>query len=415
MSRVPVTLRDRTADAFTRLMTLPDGVAVPAEPSALCLKDTKACVKGAKRSVPTDVPSYFPGLKSWDPPDFADWIFTAAPLLTGPAQARLLNVSVAKPAPAGYTVNVFASGFGSPDLWPMAVAVATPKGLPDDKPSSFLVLFQNTPMQDPTSNAYRFFEPPWGWDWLFYQFWRWFGLINVPICANWAAWGLPYQLTRAGKKFVLVIPQMPIDTLARDPARYAPLSGERLARLLGAIQQIVAPNAGGADPAHVALAGFSNGNLVLSSFLKNNLAKHAAAADRAMLEKIREIYVFAPPEQQWAGAEIFDSCAAWKAAVPAGVLRAYTHAVYDLAYEKLLGRRAVNAGVPFDGDNKAGDLSLSYLPYTPADNVWTRACQGTLKRTVPKCACAAKVGFDNVHHWIPGLALTHAAARSPFL
>ncbi|WP_336212257.1 hypothetical protein [Nonomuraea sp. LPB2021202275-12-8] len=409
MSRKTLTLIDRTDESWRRLKAVPDGSAVPPEPSALCLSDTKACMAGTRRTA--TVPSYFPRLTGWDPIHFEDWIFAQSPLLIGAAGKRELNITIGKPAPSGYTVKIFSTDFGS-DLWPMATAVAIPKDIPTDRPPSFLVLFQNTPMQNPTDSSYRHFRPPWGWDWLYLQFWRWFGLHTVPICTSWTAWGLPYQLTRANKKFVLVIPQMPVDTLARDPGRYALLSGEAMSRLLSSLQAAITPEAAG-EPAHVALAGFSNGNLILADFFKHNLAKGAAAADRAMAEKVKETYVLAPPEQEWAGTAILDQCRAWKAAVPAGVIRAYTHAVYGTAYERLLGRRVVTKDVPFDGDNAAGDISLSYLPYTPADNVWSRTCK-TLGTKVPNCPCA-RVGFDNVHHWIPALCLTHAAARSPFL
>ena len=413
----PPLLWDRTLEAWGQIQTIPDGTRVPNYPSAQCLRDTKTCISVTVRNKPgLPAPSHFPTLKGWNPENLDEWVFTADPLIIGPANNRVLDITRA-PAPAGYQVRILGTRLG-PDEWPKSIAVAIPHGLPEDQPVSFLVWYQNIPAQAKGTTVFHNFHPPLGWDWLYYQYWNVLNFNSIPICRSWTAFGLPYQLTFAKKKFVLVLPQIPFETQANDPRINKLLSGATVGRILAELQQMLAPKLEGTPPPkHVAMAGFSNGNLILEHFFRR-LLKSTDHADRAMLATIKEAYAFAPPEATWAGDQVLQTLQSWRAATSDGVIRAYTHSHYSSGHTHLLGAKnakLVQPDKPIEISDHSGRATLAYLPYQSTDNIWKRTFR-TVQTLLHPVRCTARTfDFANVHHWIPALMLTDAARRSPFL
>jgi hypothetical protein len=337
-------------------------------------------------------------------------VFPATPLLIKDQLNLVLPPSSTQ---TGYTVHICGVSFGSSVAWPQAIAVAVPDGLSPQTPVSFMVYIQNTPLQQ-VSDFYQWFDPPWGWDWLIYQFWRWLNYTNLPIRDEWGSFQLPQQIAQAHKKCVLVIPQIPRAALASDPAQFRFLSGAIIKETLLSIRGLLLPDHG-LD--HVVLAAFSDGNNVLSLLLGNNLAKSAAAADREFLTgDVHEIYIFDPPQVAWAGNAVINASLAWKAAGTNSVqrvIRLYSQHFYSPGYYKLLPdarAKGLTPGACFFGESPGKEVTLAYLPLARGNDVWTKAGP----RYLPGVKRAA-VTWENVHHWIPGLFMADAAGRSPYM
>ena len=434
-----VVLNDVTASTWSNRLPVPDGRSVPRDPSALCLQNIDACRRGTKRDTPGIVLPHFLAATSWDPLDFdgrsvnigsgtsrlpPGWIFVQ-PGILGSAGDRLAMAFTA-PAPAGHTIRVFRTEIDhSVDVWPMSILVAVPAGFEPSRPFSMLVYLQNTPQQDP-SDFYRYFKPPFGWDWMVLQHWRWLNYSNIPLVQNWNAFGLAYQLAQARKDFILVIPQMPVASVADDPRMHPLLAGSVMRELLIVLRDFLFPSAFEGRLDNVALAAFSDGNNVLTNFLTRNLGAAKSSADYTFLaDEVNEIYCFDPPQENRFGSAVIEASLRWKTTEKAGrqkVIRVYSQNFYDPVYHRLLpnARSAgLRAGAQFIGERSGRDVSLAYLPRrTDGRDVWVNSGIEQYPRVLSTATTPynrSMASWENIHHWIPALFLVDAARRSPFV
>lgn len=228
----------------------------------------------------------------------------------------------------------------------------------------------NTP-QDP--RFFNFFAPPGGWDWLFFQYYRWLNPLNVPIVQPPAGFQLPYQLMKAAKNFTLVIAQM---TANPSPTNYGFLQAGYIANLLSTLSPT-----GQVDG--VILAAFSSGNNVLDLFLATTMANTSDKAGQDFLrDTVKEIYIFDPHESQTLGNSVLQRAMIWKrrATSPPAPLRVYTHTLYQPSFGQLLPnvpQATLRPGNPFFEQSNSKDVSVGYFPIggNPKSNVWTRFLQ----------------------------------------
>jgi hypothetical protein len=429
------TLKDVTAATWKTLSNPPDGSATPPEPSALCLKDVATCRKETANRV-KDKPFYARNT-GWNPRPLPSitkpisWPFLKRPIFKKSSIAKwdILNLDFVAAPPAGYTVRIYSVTFtAGANVPPQFIGVAFPMDLDPSTPPPFLVHYKHIPGQGP-GPLFKYFDPL-GYDWLRYEIWSWLVfnagqlpgvgmLVDMPFLSDQQfSFGFCYQLRQANKQYVVVLPQISrvFDPATKKLRDYQLYSASMLRAILLEIQKDIL---GVEDEwlSHVAISTNSSGCNVMSTFLTENVA--AAKADKAaaafMKDELNELFVLDPPENF--GDAMVSSLEPWrKLASTSGpskgkCVRFYTHSFTKNFATLAGGTNPFKSGVAGFWESAARTESLAYLPFSrDLDDVWQR----TYDEIVPGGTMPVS-NFAFVHHVIPALCLTDAAARSLYV
>lgn len=430
------TLKDVTTTTWTTLSNPPDGSATPPQPSALCLRDVATCKKDtADRK---DDKPYYARNKDWNPgllPKITtpiSWPFLQRPILKKSAIATydILNLGFVAEPPASYTVKIYSITYTSAaNAPPQVIGVAFPMDLDISKPPPFLVHYKHIPGQVAGTPLFKYFDPM-GYDWLAYEIWSWLVfnakalpngsmLVDMPfLSAQQGSFGFCYQLRQANKQYVIVLPQI---SRVFDPATgrlrdYQLYSAAMLRDILIAVQQDIL-SIKDTSLSHVAISVNSSGCNVLTTFLADNVA--AMKSDKAVAEfmndEFNELFVLDPPEKF--GDAMVTSMAGWRrltnsrSGSKGKCVRFYTH---DFTKNFALlagGTNPFKSGLAGFWESTAKTVSLAYLPFSrDVDDIW----QHTYDEILPSGTLPVS-NFAFVHHMIPALCLTDAAARSLYV
>ncbi|MEU7789875.1 hypothetical protein [Amycolatopsis sp. NPDC049159] len=432
-----LTLRDVTATTWTTLSNPPTGQAVPVEPSAECLRDVKTCkLQTANRK---DEKPFLARNRNWDPLPLPDvtkpisWPFLKPSLFKRSAFAKwdVLDLEFVRQPPAGYTVKVYSVTYDGDERPPRFVAVAVPMDLDTSKPPPFLVHYKHIPGQDEKAHLFTHFRPL-GFDWLYYDIWSWWvynarpgagGSVKVDmpfLSPQQGSFGFPYQLRHANKPYVVVLPQISrvFDQATRQLRDYQLYSAATLRTLLLAIQGDILPIHGD-TLSHVAISANSSGCNVVAKFLTDNVAaaKRDPTAGTFMNDEFNEFFVFDPPDgftdPMIAAAGGWSKLTSGRSTAKGKSVRFYTHS-FPTATTALTGGKANPFTRGKNGLAESPDkrVSVAYLPFDARDgnDVW----QQTYDENLPDGRLRVN-NFDFVHHAIPALCLTDAAARSLYV
>jgi hypothetical protein len=425
-----IVLHDVTDSTWRELRSWPYGANVPTHPSVLCLKDVEICKKFADREEDNATGFKLPPhlrareVSNWDPIDFDGrelhlppmnamlhmenrWLFVTDPVLDGDR----LRLAVDRNISANFRVRVLRIEYAdNTQAWPMLVTVAIPNDW--DGNDSFVVYLQNPP-QDP--RYFRLFNAPFGWDWLFFHGWKPLNNSNFPLIEPAAAWGIPYQMRRAGKTAILVLPQIPF--MAERSEQFRILSFATLRDLLIAIQDVLLPFSRGTDNPPTTLAGFSNGNTIVANMIASNMAAPKDSPDRqAISAMLDRVISFDPPEDQLAGNYLINACLAFRKKVRTSLeFRLYTHTWYDQGFTNLF-KELEQAGIPSKHHpfyiRPGSRHSIGYFPIGKSRDIWEKSGQHALDlltegRNTLRWDSSLR-NFQNVHLWFPALFMTDA-------
>ncbi len=430
------TLKDVTAATWAALSNPPDGSATPPQPSALCLRDVATCKKDtADRK--NDKPQYARN-QDWNPRPLPkmlkpiSWPFLKRPFFTKAAHATydVLNLGFVAEPPAGFTVKIYNVTYTSAaNAPPQVIGVAFPMDLDVEKPPPFLVHFKHIPGQAAGTTLFKYFDPM-GYDWLAYEIWSWLifnawmqpgaGLIvDMPFLSNQQfSFGFCYQLRQANKQYVIVLPQISrvFDQANGKLRDYQLYSASMLRDILIAIQKDIL-SIKNETLSHVAISTNSSGCNLLSTFLTENVA--ASKSDKAvatfMNDEFNELFVFDPPENF--GDAMVTSMDGWRklsssrSGSQGKCVRFYTHS-YTKNFASLTGGTdPFKKGVAGFWESSTKTISLAYLPFSKdVDDIWIH----TYDEILPSGSLSVS-NFAFVHHVIPALCLTDAAARSLYV
>ncbi|MBW4655438.1 MAG: hypothetical protein KME20_20725 [Kaiparowitsia implicata GSE-PSE-MK54-09C] len=425
-----IVLYDVTDSTWRKLQSWPYGLNIPSHPSALCLKDIVNCKKQADREIGNEIGFLLPPhlkareVTDWDPIDFkgqilhlqptnavhkmADgWLFLTDPILDG----NHFHVEVNKNISANFRVHILRVEYDNvTQAWPMLITVAIPNDW--DRDTSFVVYIQNPPQDQ---NFFRLFDAPFGWDWLFFHGWKPLNNSDAPLIAPARAWGLPYQIRRAGKKAILVIPQIPF--VAEKTEQFRILSFATLRDLLKTIQDFLLPTSRDTNNPATTLVGFSNGNNILTNMITSNMAAPKGSPNReAITSMLERVIAFDPPEVQWAGNALIKACLAFRKNFrPSLEFRLYTHNWYDQGFAilfKELGWTSIpSKRFPFYV-RPGNRHSIGYFPINKDGDIWEESGQHTLDllnkgSNSPRWDRSLR-NFQNIHLWFPALFMTDA-------
>jgi len=431
-----LTLRDVTATTWTTLSNPPTGQAVPVEPSAECLRDVKTCkLQTANRK---DLKPHFARNRDWDPRPLPDitrpisWPFLKPSLFKRSAIAKwdVLDLAFVRQPVAGYTVKVYSVTYDGNERPPRFVAVAVPMDLDVSKPPPFLVHYKHIPGQDEREHLFTHFRPL-GFDWLYFDIWNWlvynaqlvsgdtFAADMPFILKQQGSFGFPYQLRHANKPYVIVLPQISrvFDQATKQLRDYQLYSAATLRQILLAIQGDILPIHGD-TLSHVAISANSSGCNVLAKFLTGNVAaaNRDPQAGTFMNDEFNELFVLDPPEgfadPMIAAMSGWLKLTSGRSTFKGKSVRFYTHSFPSTA-TSLAGGKANPFKRGKNGLAESPDkrVSVAYLPFDrDGDDVW----QQTYDEILPDGRLRVN-NFDFVHHAIPALCLTHAAARSLYV
>jgi hypothetical protein len=434
-----VTLTDVTAATWTTLTNPPDGTAVPAEPSAHCLRGVDTCKK--ETADRANLRPHLARNSDWHPNPLPKidkpiaWPFLKSPIFRRSAFAKwdVLNLAFVPQPVAGYTVKIYSVTYGTKaDLPPRFVAVAYPMDLDISKPPPFLVHYKHIPGQDPVHETKFVHFRPLGWDWLYYDIWNWWVynaaqprpgtsqvLVDMPFLSpQQFSFGFPYQLRQANKQYVIVLPQISrVFGPDKQLLDYQLYSAPVLRQILVAIQKDIL-SIKDDTLSHVAISANSSGCQVLAKFLTDNLAamKKDPNADAFMNDEFNEVFILDP------GGDFVDGMIApisgWtKLSGRRPDFKGKCVRFYTRTYPKTATSLTGGKDNPFtrgrNGFWESPDkkISLAYLPFDKTgDDVW----QQTYDEFLPDGRLrVSNLGF--VHHVIPALCLTDAAARSLYV
>ncbi|WP_370971989.1 hypothetical protein [Amycolatopsis sp. cg9] len=432
-----LTLRDVTATTWTTLSNPPAGLAVPVEPSAYCLRDAAKCKKETADRV--NARPFFARNRDWHPlplPKIAKpipWPFLKSPIFKRSAFAKwdVLNLDFVEEPPAGYTVKVYSVTYDGDELPPQFVAVAYPMDLDVGKPPPFLVHYKHIPGQSRNETRFVHFRP-FGFDWLYYDIWNWWVYnagprpgggfdVDMPFLSDQqVSFGFPYQLRHADKQYVLVLPQISrvFDQATQQLRDYQLYSAATLRKILLAIQGDILPIHDD-SLSHVAISANSSGCNVLAKFLTDNVTamNRDPKVKTFMSDEFNELFVFDPPggfaDPMIAAMSGWLKLTSGRGTFKGKSVRFYTHS-FPSAATSLTGGKANPFTRGKNGLAESPDkrVSVAYLPFDQrnGDDVW----QQTYDEILPDGRLRVN-NFDFVHHAIPALCLTDAAARSRYV
>lgn len=432
-----VTLTDVTASTWTTLSNPPNGTAVPTEPSGHCLRDVGTCKKETADRV--NAKAHFSRNRDWNPrplPNISKpiaWPFLKSPIFRRSAFAKwdVLNLAFVPQPVAGYTVKIYKVTYGTRgDVPPQFVAVAFPMDLDISKPPPFLVHYKHVPGQAKEHETRFVHFRPFGWDWLYFDIWNWFvynapppgtspGLLDMPFQSSQQfSFGFPYQLRQANKQYVIVLPQISREFGADKQLRdYQLYSASVLREVLVAIQKDILSLEEN-TLSHVAISANSSGCQVFAKFLVDNIAAAARnpATETFMNDELNEVFILDP------GGDFVDGMIApigrWmklssrRGGFKGKCVRFYSHG-YPRTATVLTGEKSnpFTRGRNGFWESPARTVSMAYLPFDRSgDDVW----QQTYDESQPDGRLMVN-NFGFVHHVIPALCLTDAAARSLYV
>jgi hypothetical protein len=432
-----VTLTDVTATTWTTLSNPPNGTAAPIEPSAHCLRNVGRCKKETADRA-TAKPD-FARNTDWHPRPLPNittpiaWPFLKLPLFKRSAIAKwdVFNLAFVPRPVAGYTIKIYKVSYkAGPELPPQFVAVAFPMDLDISKPPPFLVHYKHIPGQAENETRFVHFRP-FGWDWLYFDIWNWWVYnarlqsgadysVDMPfVSAQQFSFGFPYQLRQANKQYVVVLPQVSrvFDQATGQLRDYQLYSAPVMREILLEIQKDIL-SIQDKSLSHVAISANSSGCQFLAKFLADNMAamKKNPTIETFMNDEFNEIFILDPGENfvdgMIAPISTWAKLSGGRANSKGKCVRFYTH-TYPRNMTALTGEK----GNPFKRgtnglwESPAKTITVAYLPFDKnGDDVW----QQTYDEFQPSGSLRVN-NFDFVHHAIPALCLTDAAARSLYV
>lgn len=415
----------------------PNGSAVPLEPSTYCLGDAARCKK--ETADRANSRPYFARNRDWNPRPLPkittpiSWPFLKSPIFKKSAFAKwdILNLAFVDEPAAGYTVKVYSVTYDGNERPPQFIAVAYPMDLDVSKPPPFLVHYKHIPGQSKNETRFVHFRP-FGFDWLYFDIWNWWVYnagrradagydVDMPfLSAQQVSFGFPYQLRQANKQYVIVLPQISrvFDPVTQQLRDYQLYSAAMLRKILLAIQGDIL-SVRDDTLSHVAISANSSGCNVFAKFLTDNVAamKQDPKVEAFMNDELNEIFVFDPPED-FADAMIA-AMGGWlklssrRSTFKGKSVRFYTHSFPQRATSLTGGKSSpFKRGTNGLWESPDKRISVAYLPFDQrnGDDVW----QQTYDEIRPDGRLRVN-NFDFVHHAIPALCLTDAAARSLYV
>ncbi|WP_086858197.1 hypothetical protein [Amycolatopsis lexingtonensis] len=271
--------------------------------------------------------------------------------------------------------------------------------LDTSKPPPFLVHFEHIPGQLAEEHLFTHFRPL-GFDWLYYDIWSWLVYharlvsddnfdADMPFFSKQqGSFGFSYQLRHANKPYVIVLPQISrvFDQATKQLRDYQLYSAATLRKILLAIQGDILPIHDD-TLSHVAISANSSGCNVLAKFLVDNVAaaKRDPKVGTFMNDEFNELFVLDPR------GDFADPMIAAMGGAKANPLKRGKH------------------GLAESPDKR---VSVAYLPFDARDgnDVW----QQTYDEHQPDGDLRVN-NLEFVHHAIPALCLTDAAARSLYV
>jgi hypothetical protein len=273
---------------------------------------------------------------------------------------------------------------------PSIVAVSWPKALnpKNIKSIPFLVYFRPKPNTtgDRWGPSYvgasSLGEYPYGWDFLYYQFWAYLNYRSDPLTYQEERWhpskdfllkagppgltethekfsfGLPYQIAASGKPVVLVFPLLHHE---RTLGQF--FKADVVQETLEAIHGHVLKKMGVQEPhpslGSIALAGYSFSVDFVRQFLEApNNVKHPL-----LTQSLKEIYLFDPSQHKDAGNRAIKAAVDWAdrdGASASRAIRVYSQTFFE-KFEAVLGGRVADG--PFSRESaKSNKRSVTHLP-----------------------------------------------------
>jgi hypothetical protein len=370
-----------------------EGEAASIEGASLSMRDATRDVIASLGRVPpsrTDhPPSNWPPT-SWNTPAVSNYYSVASPPLIG-SELKFVQQSLA-PDMEHRVLEV--EGVDAPRLfavsWPNLLAhTATPKG------TSFIIYFRPTIAQNVKRGYYvgpGLGEYPFGWDYLFHGLWRWINYMGDPLTSNSYAKGLPYQISAARRRAVLVLP------LNRYPGELgAFLNAEWMHRILLTIQRWISREAG-ITPVpplgYTALAAFGSGQKLLNEFLSSDQnQRHPLYRD-----VIRELYMFDPPPSEMPHSVVYAMRWARSGDSADKVIRLYSQ-IGDESHRAVLRPEHNGPGNPPSARTRH---TVVVLP----NSTWRQAAQAA--------GAQGAINSQDAHELIAATMLTDALRRSGF-
>jgi hypothetical protein len=211
-----------------------------------------------------------------------------------------ISVEALSLAPAGAVAVISFPTLTAPQLFAVYWPNSVPRG-PGVGPTPFLVYFHPTMGQ----NAPQFYadardrhDPmtgkiyPWGFDYHFFGWWRYFNYFGDPFTVDPFCKGLPYQVEAAAKPVVLVLP---LNRVASNPCDEISTINDAatLQECLEEIQGVMFRAAGNFQTPGVgrlAMASFSSGHSLLSCFL----TRAGNSMHPLYSNNLQEVYLFDP-------------------------------------------------------------------------------------------------------------------------
>lgn len=257
-------------------------------------------------------------------------------------------------------------------------------------PLPVLIYFHSTAGQ----NFPEFYggQYPFSWDFLQYGLFKYlFYEPGSEPLTRWGGKGMPYQMSRARKHAVYVLPlNRPFSEVGVmiDATSMQEVLEEVIALLCRRKGLFIEPALG-----RVALAGFSSGNLLVTRFLQKN------ANTPFLSDVLKEVYNFDIPAARMPN--FANAASAWLSAGDGAdkMLRMYTQQDHA-QFRQLLGV-ASTPTAPFIVDDSTGNRTAACLPAP----TWFPLASGQMQ---------SQFDFQVVHQLIAETCLTDAMRRSGF-
>lgn len=384
-------------------------------------------------------------------------------------QSRKLNVATQDLAPSTEEF-VFETDLGVPSLvavsWPKALDPKSVKNIP------YLVYFRPKPNTtgDRWGPSYvgasKLGNYPYGWDFLYYQFWAYLNYRSDPLTYREERWhpskdfilkagppglretsekfsfGLPYQIAASGKPVVLIFPLLHHE---RTLGQF--FQADVVQKTLEAIHGHVLKKSGVQEPhpplGSIALAGYSFSVDFVRQFLEApNNVKHPL-----LTRSLKEIYLFDPSQYEDAGNLAIKAAVNWAdrdGTSATKAIRVYSQTFFE-RFSDVLGSRVTDG--PFSRESaKNNKRSVALLPIRTwmeaqeaARNSYSMDSLRKIRQGFGPAATAEEKGrafaqgreffradsdqseydkhnkvsdFFNVHFMIPAMMLTDALRKS---